>query len=692
MTESPPEEGESKPPMTKSQKTSEDPSRLDREIETSDAAVEGVDPITGEFKDQDRGAAILPHEIPSLPDELKEKPQPMSPETARALAEAGYQLSLAGETETRGSNGQSPAATGPVHEPLVRPETLLPPSASPSEVISPTPAPPAQPPPVTLPGHMAEENHDDDEALPGDEALPSAHEAPELDPTSADDEGEVTESTDDGGPIEEAPPTSPEPLGRASLLRVLLARETLPHFGILALLMIIFLALSFSDNETHGEWLMTLSLGGLGAYTVMGVVALTPLVDHLRNPRFGWIVPLALTLILAVALRQILLVDSTTADDNRDLLALALVGLFVLWQFMQAWWMRVPFENWALKRFAPSDDHMESVDGAGEEADWGGPVGAIDRLTTRMAGKGPLLNAIAPIVWAVAGLGLFELLFRLDIFQPEAGAFFEEYDNLFRVTWLGTMTVMGLLLMLVVRRMLRWAPDSGRVALFSGAFAFGFWVFLAYHAFALFWSLAQEPSFAFDLLFMLITILVAIYSLSSRAISTAGGLIRPENVLFFGIAFGISYSGASFFLISDFGGGFDPREVGYLSHLIAGLFGALVLLLANAGFMNLERHLGHGGLRGLRQGLGTVPASLASSGGNSADAEPETDERDRGIEMGVERQMDETENPEAGDELANPDDEVEDESADREEGPSVHDGTDEEDIQHPLYPQNNLVG
>ncbi len=577
MTESPSEDDGRKPPANN----------------------EGVDPTTGEFIEPKTDEATLPHEVPALPDELKEEPQPMSPDTAKALAEAGYQLSLSGGEDEEGSTPE------PAPDPSMEP--FVPAPAAPLEESVPAPVEPSK--------EVTEETIEQGPPAPLEET--QVEDTPEA-PTPADEEAAGADSTDEEGLFQDEAFASPEPMGKSGLFKVLLARETLPHFGILALLMVIFLVLSFSDSKDHGDWLLTLSLGGMAAFALIAVMALTPMVDLIRNPRFGWVIPLALTLILAAVLRQVLLVDSEKAEDHRDLLALAMVGLFVLWHFMQAWWMRVPFENWALKRFAPAEGGAE---GALEEAedDWGGPVGAIDRWATRMAGKGPLLNAIAPIIWAVVGLGLFELLYKMEVFQPSEGAFFENYDNTFRLVWLGTMTVVGLLLMLVVRRMLKWAPDSGRVALFSGAFAFGFWVFLAYHAFALFWSLAQEPSFAFDLLFMLITILVAIYSLSSRAITVAGGLVRPENVLFFGIAFGISYSGANFFLISDFGGSFDPREVGYLSHLIAGLFGALVLLLANASFMNLEGHLRYGGLMGLRQGLGAVPMSAPPAADGSQD-------------------------------------------------------------------------
>lgn len=638
MADIPPDQDERKDPVAQTTKTPGEVGDQDREAVGTDMLEDGVDPVTGEFRDPDPGTSTLPHVIPSLPDELKEEAQPMSPETARALAEAGYQLSLTGNENTSEQNSEQ-----------------------------------------GLDGTRVEAS-DPEQSLARLEDAPVS-ETPEF-LSSTVEEGEPTVRTDEGSVFQDGPTPFPEPLGRASLFRVLLARETLPHFGILALLMIIFLALSFSDNADHGDWLVALSLGGMAAYALMGVMALTPLVETLRNPRFGWVIPLVLTLVLAGILRQVLLVDNNKAGDYRDLLALAMVGLFLLWQFMQAWWMRVPFENWAMKRFAPPDDEARSEANDEEEADWGGPVGAIDRMATRMAGKGPLLNAIAPIVWALVGLGLFELLYELDIFKPEKGAFFEAYDTFFRVMWLATMTVVGLLLMLVVRRMLRWAPSSGRVALFSGAFAFGFWVFLAYHAFALFWSLAQEPSFAFDLLFMLITILVAIYSLSSRAINVAGGLVRPENVLFFGIAFGISYSGANFFLISDFGGGFDPREVGYLSHLIAGLFGALVLLLANASFMNLEGHIRYGGLRGLGQGLGAIPTSLSALGqsptGNEPDPRSSTSGRVNGSADGTEENAAEDTaddmGADAGDEPSGP-------------IPQEADGDDE-----PLqYPRNNLI-
>jgi len=516
----------------------------------------------------------------------------MKPETAAALAAAGYQLSV----DTSDDPGSMVPEPGVDQASLPPPTRVFEPGSKPMSTI-----PGSVSEPIPDPGSL-----DQTETQTGDTG--EAGDSPAFEGTREQTIGEETLS-------EETPPDEPGPIGKTSLFKVLLARETLPHFGILALLMFIFLFIRFSADEDLGDILIVLSLGGMLAYALAGILALTSFVNLLRHPRYGWGVPLLLTIVLSILIRYVLLVDTENKEENRELLGLSLVGLFLLWQFLQAWWMRIPFEDWALRRFAP--DESGPVD-----MDWEGPSSTIDRFATKMAGKGPYLNAVAPIIWAVIGLGLFELLYHLDIFIPEEGAFFSEFDMTFRIAWLAGMILVGTLWTLLVRRMLRWAPESGRVALFSGAFAFGYWVFLAYHGFALFWSLAQEPSFVFDLLFMLITILVAIYSLSSRAIHAAGGLVQPQNVLFFGIAFGISYSGANFFLISDFGGGFDPRTVGYLSHLIAGLFGALVLLLVNVTFLKTEGHLRHGGLRGLRQALKQAPVS-GKEDGDSPTPEPE---------------------------------------------------------------------
>ena len=146
------------------------------------------------------------------------------------------------------------------------------------------------------------------------------------------------------------------------------------------------------------------------------------------------------------------------------------------------------------------------------------------------------------------------------------------------------MLGLGTAVFLLLRRMQGDAATDARVAAFSGWFALGYWGFLAYHAGVLLYSLSRDPSFVFDLLFMFITILVAIYSLSVQALK-AEGIINRQNVIFYATAFTIAYGASSFFLTVDEGLISDPKTVGRVAHVIVLASGMLVLLLVNYNFL-----------------------------------------------------------------------------------------------------------
>ena len=137
-----------------------------------------------------------------------------------------------------------------------------------------------------------------------------------------------------------------------------------------------------------------------------------------------------------------------------------------------------------------------------------------------------------------------------------------------------------------------------KVASFSGYFSIGYWGFLAYHAGVLLYSMYNDPSFVFDLIFMIITIVLVIYSLSFQALRTelrrehlkdtnhyigkAGNLISKDNVIFYAISFTVAYGASNFFLAtadtSLIGG---IQGVSRISHMIVIISGILVILIVN---------------------------------------------------------------------------------------------------------------
>ena len=137
-----------------------------------------------------------------------------------------------------------------------------------------------------------------------------------------------------------------------------------------------------------------------------------------------------------------------------------------------------------------------------------------------------------------------------------------------------------------------------QVASFSAYFSVGYWGFLSYHAGVLLYSMYNDPSFVFDLIFMIITIVLVIYSLSFQALRTelrreklkntnyyigkAGNFISKSNVIFYAISFTTAYGASNFFLAtadtSLIGG---IQGVSRISHMIVLISGILVILIVN---------------------------------------------------------------------------------------------------------------
>ncbi|OIR12572.1 MAG: hypothetical protein BEU05_03020 [Marine Group III euryarchaeote CG-Bathy2] len=394
-----------------------------------------------------------------------------------------------------------------------------------------------------------EETQAESEADAGEaEAEDDGDEAPLADfDFGGDYDGEAAEPDDAGG----APAVTgaPERIGRAELVAILLSRKTKLHFMALLALLAAFMLL----RNISVDLLLMLGYGGTLGYLLTGALTRLEAVRELSRSEHP--TSLALPLVLgALSAGGIFwgLRNPDWGDSLRSTLGLGLVVIFIVWQFAQAWWMRVPFREFALAR----------VEAGGADA----------------SRQGQLLNALSPALWMVAGFVIFIVLARYS------DSFSDQFSPFFQFTWVGLMLGLGTAVFLLLRRMQGDAATNPGVAAFSGWFALGYWGFLAYHAGVLLYSLSRDPSFMFDLLFMFVTILVAIYSLSVQALK-AEGIINRHNVIFYATAFTIAYGASSFFLTADEGVISDTKTVGRVAHVIVLASGMLVLLLVNYNFL-----------------------------------------------------------------------------------------------------------
>tara|TARA_Y100000814_G_C12300158_1_gene391475 strand:+ start:329 stop:1159 length:831 start_codon:yes stop_codon:yes gene_type:complete len=243
------------------------------------------------------------------------------------------------------------------------------------------------------------------------------------------------------------------------------------------------------------------------------------------------------------------------------------IFIFVIWQFAQAWWMRVPFKEIALRKMASSEDNSPT-------------------------NLGIVLNIFSPVLWtAIGGLCFYVVSINLSSFK-------ENFNLIFILFWIFLMSMMGSITFYLLKNLHKDFLKDSKIAAFSGYFALGYWGFLSYHAGVFLYSMYNDPSFLYDLVFMIITIMLVIYSLSvnvlrgearrahlsptNHYIGKATGLMSRHNVIFYSISFTIAYGASNFFLAtadtSLIGG---IKGVSRIAHMIVLVSGILVLLIVN---------------------------------------------------------------------------------------------------------------
>ena len=362
-----------------------------------------------------------------------------------------------------------------------------------------------------------------------------------------------TENPDASIPDKESS-TGPKVITNFEILQIIFSRKTAHHAIALSAFLI---ALGVISQYFSSDFILVLGFGFSIGYLMTAVLLRFEFVKDLclGDSRTILLVPLSLSLLVSLSIWYVF---EFTEYENRvkTSLSLGLVSIFVLWQFAQAWWMRVPFKELALSR-------MLKVTSKGQSS------------------FGKFANVLSPLAWSIIGFGIFILLESQGI----------KLSSEFKIMWFVVMALLGSLTFYLLFRMnsKRWSDPM--ISVFSAYFAIGYWSFLAYHVGVMLYSRESQPSFAFDLIFMVITIMLVIYSLSVQALrsekrneksDSKRGIMNRDNVIFYAISFTAAYGASTFFLVSketmlvD-----DIKNVGFISHLIVIASGILVMLLVN---------------------------------------------------------------------------------------------------------------
>ena len=357
-------------------------------------------------------------------------------------------------------------------------------------------------------------------------------------------------------------------ISQAEILSILLSKETLHHVLVLFLVLVLFGILSFTKSDIAIQIIISVGYGVSLGYFVTANLNRFEGFNKLSRTKdvSSVIIPLLISLFFSIFV-WLGLNHSIYERNIESFLSFGLIFIFVIWQFAQAWWMRIPFREIALRRMSKS------------------PTEGSSKI-------GLLANIFAPLTWAIFGYIAFTFV------ANNVPKFSDNFDNSFVFFWFLMVFILGGISFYLLKQMHRDFWYNPQVASFSAYFSVGYWGFLSYHAGVLLYSMYNDPSFVFDLIFMIITIVLVIYSLSFQALRTelrreklkdtnyyigkAGNFISKSNVIFYAISFTTAYGASNFFLAtadtSLIGG---IQGVSRISHMIVLISGILVILIVN---------------------------------------------------------------------------------------------------------------
>ena len=347
-------------------------------------------------------------------------------------------------------------------------------------------------------------------------------------------------------------------IANKDILKIIFSRKTAPHAFSLSIFLILLGFFSRSSNQLFTDLILVMGFGFSWGYLITAFLMRFDSVKRYSVGSYRKILLIPMSLSSLISFIIYYAIEFTESGESiRDILSFILIIVFTLWQFAQAWWMRVPFKEFALKKMVKvtSQDHSNF---------------------------GKYMNVVSPFFWALIGLFIFLILESQGLV----------FSITFKIIWFIMLVILGSLTFYLLNRMNSKNWSDPMISVFSGYFAIGYWSFLAYHLGVMLYSRERQPSFVFDLIFMIITIMLVIYSLSAQTLRSEkrinnGGskkinIMNRHNVILYAISFTAAYGASSFFLASG-GTSFvsDIRNVGFISHLIVIVSGIAVILLAN---------------------------------------------------------------------------------------------------------------
>jgi len=339
--------------------------------------------------------------------------------------------------------------------------------------------------------------------------------------------------------------------GLGELLATLVDLKTLPHVILLLILStILYILAQSSDNGATFSAIgfLSLSIGyaATAASTRWDFIHRLVRVDGLASESWlkslilrslrAWIVPLVMSSIIAIGFFQL----SNSGNNWDNWLPLGLASLFLLWSIGQGTSFRSSTASWLAGKKTMDTDARS-----------GGIIGIV--------------------FWQLFAVTAVAILIGFGFSSGFEGEF---SDNL---KWIGFITLaIGIQIGLIfwIKEVLADVVSTRGGARFATRWSMLSQVFVTWHIASAWRRLIDEPSpFAMaieELILMVITVLLAIWSLASRNVSRGGKLFTSNNALFWGLAFGFGYAG-SIAMITSLSGDGNLAKTMAIGHIVTAI-------------------------------------------------------------------------------------------------------------------------
>ena len=194
-------------------------------------------------------------------------------------------------------------------------------------------------------------------------------------------------------------------VSQREIISIIFSKKTLYHVLVLFVLLTFFGIISYTKSDLASSLILIFGYGGSLGYFVTAALNRFEVIKNLsRSQSFtSLILPLSLSLVFSSFIWATLN-NEIYGENTKRFLTWGYILIFVLWQFAQAWWMRVPFKEIALRQMSKSAENETSK-------------------------KGIWLNLLSPFIWMLIGTLCFYFV------STQISGFKDNFDSLFMAFW-----------------------------------------------------------------------------------------------------------------------------------------------------------------------------------------------------------------------------------------------------------------